>query len=567
MKNFNLKAYFSYALLAIASVMITSCSGKLSPLPDSLFKATPSPMEVVGTKVPVTVTGQFPEKWFNKKAVVTITPIIKYQGGEVYGNSQTYQGESVQGNGIVVPQNAGGNFSIKSEFDYVPEMHKSELFVRFRASIGNKSFDLPDIKVADGVVSTAALATAQTSSPAQAPDHFQRIIKEAHDANIMFLIQQAELRSSELNSSELAKWKEVIKEAEENEKKNLDIEVSAYASPDGGYKLNEGLAEKREKNTSNYLDRELRKLAIDTEVNAKYTAQDWDGFKQLVQASNLQDKELVLRVLSMYSDPETREQEIKNISAVYSELAETILPKLRRSRLIANIEIIGKTDEELMKVVNSNQMSQLSVEELLYTATLNNAPQEKIYGYITERYPQDYRGWNNLGAYYYAKGDVSQAAKAFEKALSIDSRAAEPNMNLALNALIDNNVSKAEQYLGNASKANTINETLGLLYLKKGDYNRAVQSFGDAKTDNAAIAQILTKDYSKAQQTLNGIANKTAMTYYLSAVVSARTNNAAGVATNLRQAVQKDSRLRTYALSDIEFARFVANPDIANILR
>jgi len=567
MKINKVKVYFSYALLVLASVIITSCGGKLTPLSNSLFNATPSPMEVVGTKVPVTITGQFPEKWFNKNAVVTITPVIKYQGGEVYGKSQTYQGESVSGNGIVVSQKAGGNFSIKSEFDYVPEMHKSELYVRFKAAIGNKSFDFPDIKVADGVISTAALATAMSSNPAQAPDQFQRIIKETHDANIMFLIQQAELRSGELNSSELAKWKEIVKEADINDRKYIGVEISAYASPDGGYKLNEGLAEKREKNTSNYLEKEFKKQNIDTEVNARYTAQDWDGFKQLVQASNLQDKELVLRVLSMYSDPETREREIKNISAVYSDLAETILPQLRRSRLIANVEIVGKTDAELLAAVNSNQMSQLSVEELLYATTLNGASQEKIYTYVTEKYPNDYRGWNNLGAYYYANGDQSKATQAFNKAINVSSRADEPNMNLALNALSVNDVAKAEQYLGNASKANTINEALGLLYLKKGDYSKAADAFGDAKTDNAAVAQILTKNYSKAQQTLDGVTNKTATTYYLSAIVAARTNNSASVATNLRQAIQKDSSLKSYALSDIELSRFISNPDIANMLR
>ena len=567
MKICKLKNYFSYTLLFFMSVMITSCGGKLTPLSSSLFNANPSPMEVVGTKVPVTITGTFPEKWFNKNAVVTITPVIKYQGGEVYGKAQTYQGESVSGNGITVSQKAGGNFSIKSEFDYTPEMQKSELFVRFRASVGNKSFDFPDIKVADGVVATAALASAASTNPAQAPDQFQRIIKEVHDANIMFLIQQAELRSSELNSSELAKWKEIIKEADSNDRKYLNVEISAYASPDGGYKLNEGLAEKREKNTASYLSKELHKNDIDTEINAKYTAQDWDGFKQLVQASNLQDKELVLRVLSMYPDPETREHEIKNISVIYSDLAETILPKLRRSRLIANVEIIGKTDAELMAAVNSNQLSTLSIEELLYSATLENAPAEKIYSYVTEKHPSDYRGWNNLGAYYYANGNQTKATQAFEKAINTSSKAAEPNMNLALNALASSDIAKAEQYLGNASQANTINEALGLLYLKKGEYSKAVESFGDAKTDNAAVAQILTKNYSKAQQTLDAITNKTATTNYLAAIVAARTNNVAGVATNLRQAIQKDSSLKSYAISDIELARFIANPDIANMLR
>lgn len=567
MKNKKLKLYFSYALLIFASVMITSCSGKLTPLPGSLFTANPSPMEVVGTKIPVTVSGRFPSGWFDKNAMVTLIPVLKYKGGEVYGKSQTYQGEKVAGNGIVISQEAGGNFSIKTEFDYTPEMQQSELYISFSARIGSKSFDFADVKVADGVIATAALATAESTNPAEAPDQFQRIIKEAHDANIMFLIQQAELRSSELNSSNLAAWKELVKDADRDERKNVDVEISAYASPDGGYKLNEGLAEKREKNTSDYLDKEFRKSNIDTEINAHYTAQDWDGFKQLVDASNLQDKDLVLRVLSMYPDPETREREIKNISAVYSELAETILPKLRRSRLIANVEIIGKTDAELLSAVNGNRMSDLSLEELLYTANLDGVSKESVYAYITQKYPNDYRGWNNLGAYYYQRGDMDKANLTFNKALNLSSRAAEPNMNLALNALRSNDLSKAEQLLGNASQANTLGEALGLLYLKKGEYNRAVEAFGDIKTNNAAVAQILSKNYSKAQQTLDGIAKKDATTYYLAAIVAARTNNTSGVATNLREAVIKNASIKNYAKSDIEFSKFLNNPDIANILR
>lgn len=567
MKNNKMRLYFSYALLIFASVIITSCSGKLTPLSSSLFNASPSPMEVVGTKIPVTVSGRFPEKWFNKNAVVTVTPILKYQGGERYGTSQTYQGEDVAGNGIVISQKSGGNFSIKSEFDYTPEMQKPELFLRFSANIGGKSFDLPDVKVADGLITTANLATAESTTPAEAPDEFQRIIKQAHDANIMFLIQQAELRSSELNTSSLAEWKKLVKEANEDDKKNLDVEISAYASPDGGYKLNEGLAEKRERNTTSYLEREFSKDDIDTEINAKYTAQDWDGFKQLVEASNLQDKDLVLRVLSMYPDPETREREIKNISLVYSELAETILPKLRRSRLTANIEIIGKTDEELLALVNNNEMNALTIEELLYSANLEGAPAERIYNYTTQKFPRDYRAWNNIGAYYYSNKQYDKATNAFNKALELAPRGAEPNMNLALNALSSNNISKAEQLLGNASRANTANEALGLLYLKKGEYNKAVDAFGDAKTDNAAIAQLLTKNYSKAQQILDQVKNKTATTYYIGAIVAARTNNTSGVASNLRQAIIRDSNIKKYARTDLEMSKFLTNPDISNMLR
>jgi len=565
MRNQKINLFVVFAL--VLSFVATSCSKKMNPLDSSLFTANPSPLELVGTKVPVTVNGRFPAKWFDKKATVVITPVLKYNGGEAVGTSFTYQGEKVSGNGITINQESGGAITLASEFAYIPAMKKSDLCLRFAISRNGKTITgFPDLKIADGVVATAAWADPKTVNPALAPDAFQRIIKEAHDAEILFLIQRAELRSSELNSSNLAAWKDLVKEAEDNDRKNLNVEVAAYASPDGGYKLNEGLAENRERNTSSYLKREFKKNKIDTEINAKYTAQDWDGFQKLVQASSLQDKDLVLRVLSMYSDAERREQEIKNISAVYSELAETILPKLRRSRLIANVEIIGKTDQELVTAATSSAINDLNVEEMLYAATLDGTSKETVYTKVTEKFPNDYRGWNNLGDVFYAKGDFSKASQLYSKAAQVSSRASEPNMNLALISMIEGNDSKAEQLLGSAAGANTLNEALGVLYIKKGDYAKAAQAFGETKSNNAALAQILTKNYNKAQQTLNAVKTKDATTSYLMAVVAARTNNVSGVASNLKTAIQNGVSASEIA-NDLDFARFLTNPDIANMLR
>ena len=555
------------SLVAFVAIIATSCGKKtMPPLANSLFTTNPSPLELVGTKVPVTINGRFPAKWFEKSTTVVVTPVLKYTGGETLGTPYTYQGEKVAGNGIVVPYEAGSAITMKSEFDYIPAMKKSELFLRFDFHRGGKQVvGFGDVKIADGVVATQALANASTSAPAVAPDAFQRIIKEAYDADIMFLIQRAELRSSELNSTNLNAWKELVKEADSNERKKVDVEISAYASPDGGFKLNDQLAEKREKNTTNYLTKEFKKNSIDTEINAKYTAQDWDGFQKLVQASSLQDKDLVLRVLSMYPDPETREKEIKNISVVYSDLAETILPKLRRSRLLANVEIIGKTDEELKNVAVSGNLGDLTVEELLYAANLNGVSKEKVYTFVTQKFPNDYRGWNNLGAYYYKNGQNSRAVQAFNKAAEVSSRAAEANMNLALVSLADGNTAKAEQLLGNAAGANSLGETMGLMYIQKGEYNRAVQSFGNTVSNNAALAQILTKNYSRAQQILDAVPTKDATTYYLAAIVAARTNSASGVAGNLKSAIQNGVSPAEIA-KDIEFAKFLTNPDIKNML-
>lgn len=561
------KLHLLFFVVTMFAVLAASCSKKRVELNNSLFSVNPSPLELVGTKVPVTINGRFPAKWFAKDLTITVTPVLKYDGGEALGTSQTYQGEKVSGNGITIPNKEGGPITLKSEFDYIPAMKKSELFLRFTFSKKGKIVEgIPDVKVADGVVATAGLADALTVTPAIAPDAFQRVIKEAHDADIMFLIQQAELRSSELNSSNLAAWKDLVKDANLDSRKNVNVEISAYASPDGGLDLNEKLAEKREKNTNNYLSKEFKKNKIDTEINAKYTAQDWDGFQKLVQASSLQDKDLVLRVLSMYPDPETREKEIKNISAVYSDLAETILPKLRRSRLIANVEIIGKTDEELKDAVLSNKMNGLSVEELLYVANLSGVDKEKVYTHITQAYPSDARGWNNLGAYYLQNKQIEKAKSTFTKAASVSSRSSEANLNLALFALADNDLSKAEQLLGNAAGANSLGEALGVLYLKKGEYSKAVDAFGNTKSNNAALAQVLTKNYNKAQQTLDGMSNKDGVSYYLAAIVAARTNNASGVAGNLKSAIQNGVSSSSI-LTDTEFSKFLANPDIANMLR
>lgn len=557
MKN-KVEILFRSTMIALFAIILVSCSSKLTPLSPSLFSVTPAPMEVQGSKIPVTVNGKFPEKWFNKNAEITITPVLKWGISEQVGTSVNYQGENIAGNGIVVSQKQGAPFTIKSEFDYDPEMTNPALYLRFTTLVKNKPVTLPDVKIAEGLITTAALANALTSTPADAPDDFQKLIKDAYDANILFLIQQAELRSSELNSNNLAAWKSLVKSADNNPKQKVNVEVLAYASPDGGYDLNSKLAEQREKNTTGYLNKEFKKDNVNTNVYANYTAQDWEGFKKLVEASSLQDKDLVLRVLSMYTDPADREREIKNISVIYKDLAETILPQLRRSRLVANVETIGKTDNELVQAFNTNPSS-LTANELLYTATLNGTPTERIYTVVTQRFPTDYRGWNNLGAFYFANGQIDAAQKAFTKAQQINNKAPEPNMNLGLLAMADGDISKAEQLIANGSQANTSNEALGVLYLKKGDYNKAIQAFGDTKSNNAALAQILTKNYNKAEQTLNGISNKDGVTHYLEAIVSARTNDATGVANHLGAAFKADPTLKQQAIYDLEFAKFVNN--------
>ena len=361
--------------------------------------------------------------------------------------------------------------------------------------------------------------------------------------------------------------KDLVENANEAPNQNVSVEISAYASPDGGVKLNDALAERREANTTNYLNRELKKRKIDVPVDARYTAQDWEGFRDLVSKSNLQDKDLVLRVLSMYKDPEEREREIKNISTVFKSLADEILPQLRRSRLTANIEIIGKSDEEIASLAKSNAGS-LTIEELLYAATLtdNEAEKETIYTKASSIYPNDYRTWNNIGMERFRAGDYEKAEEMFNKSNSIKNNS-EANVNLGLIALLKGDKDKAQQLFGSASDIPELGEALGLLYLEQGDYAEAVSSFAGTKSNNAALAQILTKDYSTAAQTLNGVKDADAVTDYLKAIVAARTNDSNGVVNNMKAAISKDRSLAKEAALDLEFAKYINNTSFTDLLR
>ena len=555
-------------LMAMVVALFSSCSKKMGELSADYFTVTPQVLEAVGGKVPATINGKFPEKYFNKKAVVEVTPVLKWNGGEAKGQPATFQGEKVEGNDQTISYKMGGSYTMKTSFDYVPEMAKSELYLEFKATIGKKVVTIPAVKVADGVISTSELVnnTLGNANPALGEDAFQRIIKEKHDANIMFLIQQANIRSSELKTAKEFN-KEVANVNEAANKKISNIEVSAYASPDGGVSLNTTLAENRESNTTKMLSKDLKKAKIDAPIDAKYTAQDWEGFQELVSKSNIQDKELILRVLSMYQDPAQREQEIKNISSVYKTLADEILPQLRRSRLTLNYEIIGKSDEEIAKLASSNP-SELNVEELLYAATLTNDPakQEAIYTQATKQFPNDYRAFNNLGKLAYQAGNVDKAESYFKKAASVNA-SPEVNMNLGLISLIKGDKAAAETYFGKAAGTKELGESMGNLYIAQGQYERAVNSFGDSKTNSAALAQILAKDYNKAKNTLANVKRPDAYTDYLMAVLGARTNNSSMVTSSLKSAVAKDSSLAKKAATDLEFAKYFTNADFMSIAK
>ena len=555
-------------LVALLVLALSSC-GKMGELSSDYFTTNPEVLEAIGGKVPVTINGKFPEKYMKKKATVEVTPVLRWKGGEAKGQPAVFQGEKVEGNGQTISYKVGGSYTMKASFDYVPEMANSELYLDFKITKGKKTYTIPSVKIADGVIATSELPTAASSNASYANDAFQRIIKDAQTANIMFLIQQANLRNSELNSDDMKEFHKKVAEINADTKnyKLNNIEISAYASPDGGVELNTGLAENRENNTEKYMQRQLKKGKIDANLDAKYTAQDWEGFQELVSKSNIQDKELILRVIAMYQDPAQRESEIKNISAVYKELANTILPQLRRSRLTLNYEIIGKSDEEITKLASSNP-SELNVEELLYAATLTSDPakQEAIYTQATKQFPNDYRGYNNLGKLAYQAGNIDKAESYFKKAASVNATP-EVNMNLGLVSLMKGDKTAAEAYFGKAAGTKELGESMGNLYIAQGQYERAVNSFGDSKTNSAALAQILAKDYNKAKNTLANVTRPDAYTDYLMAVLGARTNNSSMVTSSLKSAVAKDSSLAKKAATDLEFAKYFTNADFMNIIK
>lgn len=546
----------------VLAVLFSACGKKVDPFSSSLFSVNPSPLELKGSLVSATITGRIPQGWFDKDYVLQITPVLYHQDGETVAKMYQYQGENVHGNGISISKSEGGIIKMQATFDYIPAMKISELYLRFELyKKGKQLKNIPPVKVADGVIATESLATALSTSASIAPDAFQKMIKETHEADIMFLIQEARLRSSETNSQDVKGWQELVVEADRNNRKKVEVEISSYASPDGGYELNKKLSEQRDKNTTEYVREGFFQERINPGVYSKYTAQDWEGFKKLVEASNLQDKNIILRVLEMYRDPETREREIKNIAAIYLDLADTILPRLRRSRLIANVEIIGKTDDEIVNAVKTKNYNSLSVEELLYSATLEGVNGEEVYKQATIIFPNDYRGYNNLGTLAFKKGNISAAENFFKKAQTLAPNAPDVNANFALLALNNGNVSVAEEYIGKSAGATSLDEILGLAYIKKGDYTKAQNAFKDAKTNNAALAQLLNKNYSQAQRTIQAIPEKNGETYYIAAIIDARTNNTAGVVKNLNLA-QKNGVHLSEITQDAEFTKYLSNEEV-----
>ncbi len=562
-----MKKIISYSLAFATMVAMTGCNGKMNPFKADYFTTNPNPLEVVGTQVPATITGNIPAKVFKKNVVVTVTPVLVYATGETASTPVTFQGEKVRGNNPVINYGFGNSVAIPVNYTYTPAMQKSELYLTFNVAQGNKTYALPRVKVADGVIATAALANAASVNPALAPDAFQRIINEKYSAQIRFIINQANIRQNQIDSPEMLDLNQQLRDAAAaNNREIQEINIESYASPDGPLSFNTQLAEKREKNTKGFVTDRLKKDKITEfgELTAQFTPEDWEGFQKLVAASNIQDKELILSILQQTKDPELRDQRIRDLSNVFETLAEEILPQLRYSKITASIDVIGKSDAEINAAFDSNPSS-LTVDELLYAATLtdNNKRKIAVYEAVTKYFPNDYRGFNDLGLAQYVNKDYTNAIKNFNKAAQLAPNATEPKMNQGLISLLNKDYNAANRSFGSAAGQQGLGDALGVYYLTQGDNAAAVKAFGSSKTNNAALAQILTKDYSAAKNTLAAVANPDATTYYLTAILGARTNNSAMVASNLKKAVSLDPSLANAALNDLEFSKV----DVASLVK
>ena len=548
----------------MAAAMMTSCSGKLGQLSGDYFKVNPNPLVADGGQVDATINGVFPEKYMNKKAVITVTPELRYtKNGEqqtLKGQPATFQGEKILGNDQTISYQLGGHYTMKASYPYEAAMQKSELYLTFDAKLGKKQVDVPAIKVADGVIATSELyhRTLTSAQPSVAADAFQRVVEQKQEANIKFLIQQAELRKSELQNNSVQEFVDLLKRISTDRENMMlgNIEVSAYASPDGGFALNEKLANKRQQNTEGFVKQQMKQTKVEADVEANYTAQDWEGFQQLVQASDIQDKDVILRVLSMYKDPQEREQQIKNMSHGFKELADGILPELRRARLTINYETLGRDDDAIFSQIKSDP-SKLSVEELIYASSIAETPaeQESILKTTTRIYPKETRAYNNLAALAYNKGNYEEAQRYLAQAVGNGTACSEVKANQGLLALQSGDVKAAENYIGQAGNANGLAEILGNLHLAQGNYALAEQDFNGVNSNSAALAQILNKNYAKAAQTLKNVEKADGMTDYLLAIVNSRQGNADAAQSFLRSAIQKDASLKAYADNDLEFKR------------
>ena len=559
----------------LAAIVLSSCGG-LNKMKDTAktinYSVTPSPLEVKGGKIEVAVTGKFPAKYFNKKAVLEVTPVLKYDGGETALKPIKIQGESVQANNKVIKYTEGGSYSYSDTVSFKKEMMVSQLEIRVKATLGKSVADFAPVKVDDGAIATEYLVVKDPRAIALG-DKFVRSTSDKFETDIKYMINQAEIRPAETKKDELKKFNETLKALDADPKKEIKgIELSSYASPDGSLDLNEKLAGKRKESASKYFGKEFKKAKYEKVKDELFTylvtPEDWDGFKALLEKSDLKDKELILRVLSMYSDPNVREKEIKNISAAYDDLKIKVLPQLRRSKLSVNVMLNGKTDQELVAAAQSNPES-LDVEEALFAGNLISDNNQKLalYQAAAKKFPSDVRPINNVGYISLKMNKVAEAKSAFETAQKIKDNDVVKN-NLGVVALLEGDLKKAEDlFTAGLGAGEQVNYNLGIIKIIQGKYSDAINYFGNAAEINAALAKLLIKQNDQAMTTLNGVKSEDALVSYIRAIIGARTQNTDMLFTNLRIAAGKSAALKANAAKDLEFGKYFQDATFKSIVQ
>ncbi len=574
-------------LFASAAFLFSGCAGlnKMKKNADQIqFKVTPEILETHAGKVNIAIDGRFPADYFNKKATLTATPVLKYAQGETALTPVTVQGEKVQGNNRVISFNTGGTFNYKDVTDFMEAMRKSEVIVQMTASMKGKSVDFRPVKIADGVLATSTMTA---NVPKAIPgvrreannsgrydpsiDPFQRVVSDEMMADILYKINQSNLLEEEITKEDVITYLKFTEKANADDRIELKgVEITAYASPDGTIDFNTDLASKRKNSSSDFLAGKLREMGVDVNPKTRYTPEDWEGFKELLEKSNIQDKELILRVLSMYTDPEVREREIRNLSETFTVLADQILPQLRRAKMLTNIEMIGKTDAELMALAKSDPAS-LNPAELLYAATLFESLDDQltVYNSFIRIYPNDWRGPNNAGYVLTRQMKYSDAKPLFEKAEQLKNDDPVIKNNLGVSALYAGDITKAETLFGAAAGAGKeVNYNLGIVSIKKGNYDQAVRYFSSYQDVNSALAKLLAGDSNGALRDLDAFdAPKCFLKPYLKAVIGARTARESLLLDSLKEACELNNTMKEKAKTDLEFAKYFNNQRFIDITK
>ncbi|MDR1226279.1 MAG: hypothetical protein LBK47_05195 [Prevotellaceae bacterium] len=548
--------------LAVSLGLIIASCGSPDKMKDSAdqIKVTcdPAVLEATAGVIKAKITVTFPEKYFHPDAVLEMLPVMKYDGGEQAGTAKLLQGEKVKDNNQVIAAK-GGSYTQELQFSYTPELAKSTLEIRPTLIVKGQRMQFPkDIKAADGVIATYTLAQVEVK-PVYMVDQYVQVVGDEKEAEIKFVINQSTVRTSELKKEDIKALEQFIAEASkgENNATLKELQISSYASPDGPTELNEKLSTARGKSANDALNQYFKKSKARVSkdlVSIQHTAEDWDGFQALVAASDIQDKELILRVLSMYNDPAIREREIKNMSKVYQVLAEKILPQLRRSKMIAKVEIAQLNDEAIKTFVDANNLDTLNLEQLLYAGNKlydDYATKIALYRKAAEKF-DDARAYNNLGAVYIQQKDTANAAPVLTAANTKKANDLSIKNNLGYLALLQGDKANAEKQLAEAGlEAGKLG--LGYLAIGKGDYSNAVTLLRGAKTENEVLALILLGKNEDAKKVLADL--QTPLASYLKAIVAVRFNDSNGVTDNLQDASQ-DATLKARADKDIEFANF-----------